>query len=389
MKATTYHVKAGWRPWSFLYLELETGEYGWSEFTASNSLGRALDSAIQELVQLCEISKSIEIPHIIEQLRKKCRQSQGALTTKALSAIENALWDMKARSLGTTVGCLLGSSLKPIPIYWSHFGTTRIRASEHVNCRRINQVSDLAEICHEALAAGVRCVKTNLFMGDEFNHIYMPGFGRCNTRTTGIVLGNRERELLQCWFDGLDQYLDKRIELAIDFNYNLSLGDLSIVSKLLPDHRIAWLEIDSDEPEYLRHARSRICQKLSTGENISSPTQFARIISECLTDYIGIDMQWIGLSQAKAIAAYAGLFEIMISPHNFNGHLSSFMSATFAASVPNLGYLEFDYDDVPWRNELFTVSPIINEGQMDISHARLGWGTEPIVTKLLEYRYED
>jgi len=79
----------------------------------------------------------------------------------------------------------------------------------------------------------------------------------------------------------------------------------------------------------------------------------------------------------------------MISPHNFNGHLSSFMSATFAASLPNLGYLEFDYDDVPWRNELFTVSPIINEGQMDISHAKLGWGTEPIVTKLLEYRHED
>ena len=389
MKAHTYHVKAGWRPWSFLYLELSSGIYGWSEFTASNSLRKALDIAIQELVELCEVSDYIEIPHIIEDLRKKCRQSQGALTTKALSAIENALWDMKARTLNTTVGCLLGSNPKPMPIYWSHFGTTRVRAAEHVHCRQIHEISDLEEICDEALKSGVRCVKTNLFMGGEFKHIYMPGFGRCNTRSTGLILGKRERELLKQWFDGIDRYLDQSIELAVDFNYNLSLGDLCDLSEMLPADRIAWLEIDSDEPEYLRHARTKISHRISTGENVCSSPHFMKLITGCLTDYIGIDMQWIGLSQARAIAAYAALYEIMISPHNFNGHLSSFMAATFAASVPNLGYLEFDFDDVPWRDELFTKVPVVCNGQLDISNGELGWGTEPIHHRLDEYRYED
>ena len=100
-------------------------------------------------------------------------------------------------------------------------------------------------------------------------------------------------------------------------------------------------------------------------------------------------MQWIGLSQARAISSFANQYEIMISPHNFNGHLSSFMAATFAASVPNLGYLEFDFDDVPWRDELFTNTPLIGNGTMDIRHADLGWGTEPIIAKLVKFRYED
>ena len=389
MKAQTYHVKAGWRPWSFLYLELSSGEYGWSEFTASNSLRKALDVAIHELADLCQISAAIEIPHIIETLRKQCRQSQGALTTKALSAIENALWDMKARSLNTTVGFLLGSSSNPLPIYWSHFGTSRIRAADHVQCQKIKQISDLEEICNEALKTGVRCVKTNLFMGGEFDHIYMPGFSRCNTRSAGLVLGHKEKMLLKQWFDGLDFFLDESIEIAVDFNYNLSLGDLSSVDDLLPANRIAWVEIDSDEPEYLKHARSRIRHRISTGENISSAPHFMRVISGCLTDYIGVDMQWIGLSQARAISSFANQYEIMISPHNFNGHLSSFMAATFAASVPNLGYLEFDFDDVPWRDELFTNTPLIGNGTMDIRHADLGWGTEPIMAKLVKFRYED
>jgi galactonate dehydratase len=69
--------------------------------------------------------------------------------------------------------------------------------------------------------------------------------------------------------------------------------------------------------------------------------------------------------------------EVNIAPHNFYGHLASFMNVHFAAAVPNLRIMEIDVDRLAWDSELFTHAPEFVDGHFAVPD-RPGWGTEPI-----------
>ena len=77
------------------------------------------------------------------------------------------------------------------------------------------------------------------------------------------------------------------------------------------------------------------------------------------------------------IASMAAAHEIPVAPHNFYGHLCTMMVAQFSAAVPNLRIMETDIDRIPLDDELFTVKPTIEGGELLVSDEP-GWGTEPI-----------
>ena len=72
----------------------------------------------------------------------------------------------------------------------------------------------------------------------------------------------------------------------------------------------------------------------------------------------------------------AEAFEVNVACHNFYGHLLTMMNAHFCAALPNFRIMEIDIDQVPWRDELFTVVPRIVDGHLPVPKAP-GWGTEP------------
>ena len=61
--------------------------------------------------------------------------------------------------------------------------------------------------------------------------------------------------------------------------------------------------------------------------------------------------------------------------HNFYGHISSLMSAHFCAAIPNFRIMEIDIDDVPWKDEIVTNPPIIENGALHVPSTP-GWGSE-------------
>ena len=76
------------------------------------------------------------------------------------------------------------------------------------------------------------------------------------------------------------------------------------------------------------------------------------------------------------IANLAEAHEVNIAPHNFYGHLASFMNVHFAAAVPNLRIMEIDIDRLPWDSELFSHVPEFEDGHFVVPD-RPGWGCEP------------
>ena len=75
------------------------------------------------------------------------------------------------------------------------------------------------------------------------------------------------------------------------------------------------------------------------------------------------------------IAGLAESFEVNVAPHNFYGQLSTLMSAHFCAAIPNFRIMEIDIDDVPWKDDLVTKPPLIQDGMLKIPEG-IGWGTE-------------
>jgi L-alanine-DL-glutamate epimerase-like enolase superfamily enzyme len=83
----------------------------------------------------------------------------------------------------------------------------------------------------------------------------------------------------------------------------------------------------------------------------------------------------MGFSQAKKVSDLALVFEFNVAPHNYYSHLSTFISASLCAALPNVRIMEIDVDDVPLREKLVTRQPEIQDGYMKIP-TEPGWGTE-------------
>jgi L-alanine-DL-glutamate epimerase-like enolase superfamily enzyme len=84
---------------------------------------------------------------------------------------------------------------------------------------------------------------------------------------------------------------------------------------------------------------------------------------------------WNGFHQSKKIADLAETFEVNCAPHNYYSHLATAIAAQWCAAIPNARILEFDVDDVPWRDELVSAVPEIADGELRIP-AGPGWGVD-------------
>jgi L-alanine-DL-glutamate epimerase-like enolase superfamily enzyme len=75
------------------------------------------------------------------------------------------------------------------------------------------------------------------------------------------------------------------------------------------------------------------------------------------------------------IGRMAEAYEINIAPHNYYSHLADLHSLHLCAVLPNVRIMEIDIDDVPWKKELVTRPPRIENGHIFLPEAP-GWGAD-------------
>jgi L-alanine-DL-glutamate epimerase-like enolase superfamily enzyme len=148
-----------------------------------------------------------------------------------------------------------------------------------------------------------------------------------------------------------------------------------------------WLEIDSYNPDALRFIRDSIRMPITSCENLYGLRQYRPYFEKYSMDIASIDVIWNGFNESRKLAEVADSYEMNICPHNYNGHLSTFISMHLCAIAPNLRLSEIDVDDVPWRDELFTKLPVIENGEF-IVPVEPGWGTELNEDALAKYRWD-
>ena len=87
-------VRAGWRDWIFVKILSLDGTIGWSECTESNGSTEVLSSAIVMLSKDLIGLDCRNVKTLAHTMRLKVRQSLPGVLWKAISALENALWDI-------------------------------------------------------------------------------------------------------------------------------------------------------------------------------------------------------------------------------------------------------------------------------------------------------
>lgn len=381
-----FHVDAGWRPWSFIKISTDNGFIGWSECSESNGSVLGIEGVVNDLKSILIGKDPRKISLFLSEVYLKTRQSSGSVIQKAIAGIENALWDIKAKDLNVPVYELFGGAIRnSIPLYWSHCGTSRARASKLVNKPKISNAEDVKTFCAEILLSGFKTIKTNMvLLGDE-PIVYMPGFNR-SFGAPELNVSNSLLEKVEEWISLLRESLGNSIDIALDLNYNFKPEGYVKIAKRLEKYNLAWLEIDSFNPESLAQIKRSISTPVTSCENQLGLREFLPFFQNRSMDNVAIDIIWNGFTESKKIADLANVYEMNIAPHNYNGYLSTFISLQFCSIVPNLKIAEVDLDDVPWREELFSHHPEIQDGNFILSN-RPGWGVELVEDALKKYKW--
>jgi galactonate dehydratase len=370
----TLQCDAGWRNYHFVKLTTDNGVVGWSEF--DEGFGSPGVTAVIECMTGRLIGQPVgEHERLYAEMFCLTRPAAGGVVAEGLGAIENALLDAKAKTLGVPCYQLLGGKVRDrIRLYWSHCATWRINHPTYYP-PAITDLQGVKAMGSEVRDQGFSALKTNIFIYDDGQvRGWRPGFG-----TPFEPARNVDRKVLRNLRTHLEAFRDGAgpdMDILLDLNFNCSTEGYLKILRAIADLDLFWVEIDSYNPQALAYIRRQSPHPISSCETLFGVRAFLPYFREQAMDVAIIDTVWNGVWQSLKIAGVAEAHEVNVAPHNFYGHLCTMMNAHFAAAVPHLRIMEIDIDRLPWDHELFTHVPPIEDGHLVIPD-RPGWGTEP------------
>jgi len=378
-KLETLHCDAGWRVNSFLKVTTDDGLVGWSEYMEGYG-AQGLTGVIERLGERLVGQDPRPVERHSATLYAATRQAAGGLNAQAVAAIENALVDIKAKALGVPVYEMLGGPVRTrLPVYWSHCGSYRARYADRIKewagVEPIRSRDDIVRLGAEVKAKGFRGLKTNLIRFDRDRpYTYGPGTGN----PPGFPELNVDGAIVDAAVDQLSAFREgagKGVGLHLDTNFNYKTDGYIKLARALEPLDLVWLEIDLYDPAGLSLIRRSARTPIASCESLYGRRQFRPYFEQQSVDFAIIDVAWNGILESVKIAAMADSYEVNVAPHNFNGHLGSLISAHFCAVVPNFKVMEIDIDDVTWKDDIVTVPPVIDSGDLLLPTGP-GWGAE-------------
>ena len=314
-KIEDLHCNAGWRDFSFLKITSDDGTVGWSEFM-ENFGAEGLSAVIGRLGEHLIGMDPRAVEKITAYLHGLTRQSPYGINQQAIAAIENALVDLKAKSLNIPVYELLGGPIRDrLQLYWSHCGTWRVSFADTIKewtgFDPIRSLADVERAGAEVARRGFKGLKTNIFRFDtDPPTVHMPGFNG-----PGWPALNIDSALV----DGLVAQMaafragaGPRVGLHVDLNFNFKTEGYIRLAQALEPFDLVWLEIDSYDPAALATIRRSARTRVASLESLYGRRQFRPFFEQQAVDVAIIDVAWNGILESMKIAAMADAYEINV-----------------------------------------------------------------------------
>lgn len=378
----TFVVKGNFAPWVFCAVRTDEGLTGYAEF-GEGRVWRGMCGLVADIAPLVigKDPRAVEA-HYIHMVRST-RMAYGGATWQAIAGIELALWDLKAKALGVPVYELVGGPTRTQQkVYWSHLLTYQANYHEVLGCEPVRSYDDIRALVRQAMEAGYDSFKTNILLpGEPFRGIAQ---GRSGPHDQTLT-----REILNAAVQQIEVMRDEagpEAQICLDVNENFKADGQIRLAQALEPYGLMWLELDNLDAESCRMVKDATRTPICTGEQRLGPFNYADLLARRAMDACKVDLQWQGFIAARRAANMAELYDINIAPHNFNSHLATFQTMHLCASVSNVKISESDPVAVPWRDEVVTEVPKVENGVVEIPTG-VGWGAELDEAAARKYAY--
>jgi galactonate dehydratase len=364
----SFVVNARLRNWIFVRVETDTpGLYGLGEATLEFQT-RAVAGAIEDLALLISGEDPNNIEHLWQVMFRHPFFKGGIVTMSALSGIDQALHDIKAKHLGVPLWQLLGGlSRKRLRMY-DHLG-----GGDSDSVYNTAQQSSFAEKAARSKADGFSAVKI-LAVGKT-------------APLDGISALKEAESLMAAAREGAGDDMD----IMVDLHGRTSAAMAMQYVKVLEPYRPFFIEEPCQPEDWEGTARvaKSTSIPIAAGERLVHRRDFLPLLQSGAIAVAQPDVCHAGgITEVKRIAALCDTFGVSMAPHNPLGPIATMVNIHLGFAMSNFLIQEVMRSDVPWRDDIVSgVTPII-KGFVSPSEAH-GLGVDINFEAATKHPYEE
>ena len=361
---TPVHKTAGTN-WMFVRITSDTGDYGWGE-ASTQYKDAGVAAEIEEFTKYLVGKDPFQIEHIWTSLHRRVTWTGGAVTMSAISGIDLALNDLKAKALGVPVYELLGGKVRDDIRAYANGWFDASEDDESVGVAKT--IDDYRQRSGELVKEGWGAMKFYPFSGPQ---VITP-----ERLEHGAELVKAVRESV-----------GPSVEVAVDVRGRLDSWSARRAAKSIEEYNVAWLEepILWDNIDALTSLAQHVNIPISTGEQLYGRWDFRPLIESHAAPIIQPDICHAGgITELRKIAAAAETHYISVAPHNSNGPISTVASLHLDLAVPNAFMQEIFVSFLGAYEAVLTNMIPIADGRATVPEGP-GWGTEINVEALEEF----
>ena len=308
----------GAKSWLFVKLETDAGVIGWGEAYTQQDRDGAMLAHLVEMGRHLVGRSPFSIKHFSSVMYLDYALRRPAMDFwSALSAIEQAMWDIVGKACGQPVYNLLGGACRE-----------RIRVYANGWSDRASTPEEFAQRACEVVRRGFTGLKF-----DPFNNPWRTHIGRAEEQ----VAIDRVRAVREA--------VGPKVEILVEVHRRLAPNEAIRIANRLEQFAPFWYEepIDAEDMDGLAEVRRRITLPVVTGEALYSKSQFAQVFVQRAADILNPDVcNCGGILALKEIASAAEPWHVTVSPHNYNSTTVGLASTLqVSACIPNFLITEY------------------------------------------------
>ena len=288
--------------WLFVKLTDDTGLAGWGEATLEGH-DKAVEGALEEMADRLIGLVADDVEHAWQLFWRLGFYRGGPVFMSALSGIDIALWDMKARRLGVPIHHLLGGKVRNKVQVYAWIGGDR--------------PADVEVAAKARLEQGLKCVKMN---------------------ATEDVCWLDSPRVLDATVERLKTVKAMGLDAGLDFHGRLHKAMAKQLAKKLEPYEPLFIEepLLMEHPEALKQLSSLTTIPIAFGERLYTRWEVKRFLEDASVDILQPDIAHAGgISETKKIAVLAETYDVAIAPHCPLGPIALAASMQVALSTPN------------------------------------------------------
>ena len=287
-------------------------------------LVRSLHAALEDFGELIKGDDPLRVEQVSAKLRAASASCGSGIAMLAISAIDTALWDIRAKAFNVPLARLLGGARDKVPAYASGALT------------RTTPTDKLQRAASALVEKGYRQVKTQMAV-------------------EGLTPA-QEIERIRL----VREAVGPDVNLMVDINQRWSVAEVISIGHQIEDLRLGWLEDPTTCDDHQGHAKiaDALATPVCAGEYLWGIEPHRQAMAHHASDITMIDLLRVGgVTPWMKVAGMAEAFNKPVA-----SHLLPEIHVHLIAAIPNGLVVEY----MPWTWRLFEDPPMPVNGEIAV-----------------------